>query len=234
MIQANLKNIKRYENDLKNFKNKAFPFATKATVNGLAFQTMKNSKELIKNKMVLKNQFTSRSIRVEKAHTLKISKQEAIVGSVLDYMEDQEFGTTKRKDGKHGVAIATGYSAGQENQKRTRLPRKPNKLKNIQLQRRAAKAKTRKQRNFIAIQDAANSNRKYVFLDLGKTKGIFKVIGGKRNPRIKMVYSLKKQSVRIPANPWLLPSTMKANSQRDKIYLEAIIFQLKRHNLFKG
>jgi len=234
MITIDTSKVKQLESDLKAFSKRALPFATKSTVNTLAFNTMKESKELIKNKMVLKNKFTERSIRVNPTKTLKVDKQEAIIGSIADYMEVQEFGGIKTKDGSKGVAIATGYSAGQENQKRTRLPRKHNKIENIQLRRKSSKAKSRKQRNFIAIQDAAKSNRKYVYLDLGKTKGIFKVVGGKRKPRIKMVYSLSKQVVRIPKSPWLLPSTMKVSQTSNEVYAKALQFQIDRQKLFKG
>lgn len=234
MITIDDKQIKEFERDLKVFASRAYPFATKSTVNSAAFLTQKTARRDINVKMVTRNRFTIQSVRVEQARTLNVSRQVAIVGSTADYMADQEFGGVNVKTGGEGVAIPTGYSAGQERQQpRTRLPRKPNKLSNIQLKRRRGKAVGRKQRNVQAIKAAARSSNKYVYLDLGNRKGIFKVIGGERRPRLKMVYDLSRVSTPIPKNPWLKPATNDTRHKIPAIYLKALQFQAKRHNLFK-
>lgn len=233
MFAINDRDIKKMEGDLKAFARKALPFATKQTVNRSAFTAQKIARESVREDMTLRNRFTVQSIQVDQARTLQISRQAAIVGSIADYMEDQEFGGIKSKTGKEGVTISTGYSAGQENaQPRTRLPRKANAMANIALQRRSKKGQNRRQRNLIAIKQAATSGRKYIFMDLGKRKGIFKVIGGKRRPRIKMVHDMTKQSVVIPRNPWLLPAVNKTQPMMSRFYKDALTFQLRRLNLF--
>lgn len=190
----------------------------------------------IKNKMVERNRFTVSSVRVEQSRTLQISRQSAEVGSIAPYMEDQEFGGTKTSRGKKGVPIATSYAAGQAQnaQPRTRLARKPNKLASIQLSSRKKKGKTRRQRNLVAIKQAATSTNKFVFLELGRTKGIFKVVGGKRKPKLRMVWSMSRRSVVIPKNPWLAPAVDKTEPQMPKLYRDALRFQIRRHGLFKG
>ena len=236
MFGVDNRDIKKMERDLKTLAEDAFPFATRKTVNDAAFQTQRIARVDVKNGMVNRNRFTVQSIRVDQARTLQISRQEAVVGSIADYMEDQEFGAVKSKSGKEGVAIATSYSAGQgENtQPRTRLPRKPNKMANIQLQRRRKKGTSRKQQNLVAIKQAAATGRRYVFLDLGRTKGIFKVTGGKRRPKIKMVHDMSRQSVVIPKNPWLKPAFDEATRMLPAFYGDALRFQLRRRNLFLG
>lgn len=222
--------IKRFENELKGFKIKALPFATKSTINRGAFETQKVARQNIRDDMINRNVFTARSVQVDQARTLNIRQQEAIVGSIADYMETQEFGGIKSDP-----SLPTGYSARQEGaQPRTKLPIKSNKLRNIKLRHSAKKGKGRKQRNLIAVKEAAKTGSKYVFLDMGKTKGIFKVIGGKRKPRVKMVHNLSKQSVSIPRNPWLAPAVDKIRPQMQRFYGEALRFQLKRHGLFRG
>lgn len=233
MIEIDQKQIKQLERDLKTFKRRALPFATKATVNGAAFATQKTARRDINVKMITRNRFTEQSVRVEQTRTLKINQQIAVVGSIADYMADQEFGGTNRPEGEN-VAIPTGYSAGQEKQQpRTKLPRKPNKLANIRLKRRRRGATSRKQRNVAAVKAAAQSTNKYVFLDLGKRKGIFKVVGGKRKPRLKMVYDLTRKSTPIPKNPWLKPAVDHTQQKMPAIYFKALQFQAKRHNLFR-
>lgn len=233
MFSVNTKEIRQYEADLKAFANKAYPFATRNTVNSAAFNAQREARSGVSDSLTLRNRFTVQSIQVEQSRTLRVSRQSSTVGSTADYMEDQEFGVTKSKSGKNGVPITTSYAAGQEGkQPRTRLARRPNALANIQLQNRRKRGRSRKQRNLVAVRTAASSSQKYVFLDLGRRKGIFKVIGGKRNPRVKMVHDLSKQSIRIPKNPWLSPAVKKTEVLIPVIYVKSLEFQLKRNNLF--
>ena len=235
MFNVNTRNIKQMESDLKTFARQALPFATRQTVNDAAFQTQKIARADVREDMVNRNRFTVQSIQVDRARTLQVRRQAATVGSIADYMEGQEFGAVKSKTGKEGVSIATAYSAGQRQnaRPRTRLPRKANKMAQIQLQRRRKGCNSRKQQNLIAIKQAASTGRKYVFLDLGRRKGIFKVVGGKRRPKIKMVHDMTRQSVVIPKNPWLKPAFDETTRMLPAFYADALRFQLRRRNLFR-
>lgn len=235
-ITINDKDIKRFERQLKTFKKQAYPFATKATLNTSAFKSRGFAQDGIKRKMTLRNRFTLQSIRVEQARGLNVDKQRSFMGSIADYMADQEFGTTKIKKGKRGVPLPTSFAAGQgqDAQPRTRLPKRANKLQTIALRNRRKKGSSRKQQNLIAIKQAAASSRKFVYLHLDRTEGIFKVVGGKRKPRIKMVYNLSHTAVRIPRTPWLSPAIAKTTPFMAGIYRDALLFQVRRHGLFDG
>lgn len=234
MFSIKSSGLKRLESDLKVFGERAFPFATKNTVNQSALKARQIAQDHIKSEMVLRNRFTARSVQVEQTRTLQVSQQAAVVGSIADYMEDQEFGAVKGKEGKEGTPIATSYSAGQGDgaQPRTRLPRKPNKLQNITLKHRRSEGKGRRQKNLIAVKAAAATGRKYLYLDLSRRKGIFKVVGGKRRPRVKMLWDLTNQSVVIRRRPWLAPSVEETKKHIPKIYEDSLKFQLKRLGLF--
>lgn len=236
MIKIDDRDIKRLEGDLKAFAHRAYPFATKATVNSSAFHAQKEAKEEIGRKMITRNQFSKRSVLVNKTNTLNVNRQAAVVGSIAPYMEDQEFGGTKHKKGKRGLDLPTSASTSQGKgaKPRIRLPTKPNKLENIILKRNGNKARSKKQRNAISIRQAAKSGRKYIFMDLGRKQGIFKIIGGKKISRIDMVHDFSEQSVRVPKNPWLLPAVKRTQKHIPEIYKDALIFQLKRNRLFKG
>ncbi len=225
----------RLELQLERFARRALPFATKATLNTSAFKGQKVWRSMVGRKMTLRNRFARQSIQVDQAQGLRISTQRATLGSIAGFMEDQEFGTVKTKSGSEGVAIPTSYSAGQAqgSQPRRRLPRRPNQLKNIKLRRRSKAGRSRKQRNSAAIHEAAQSGHKFIFLDLGRTKGIFRVVGGKRRPRIKMLHDLSRESVVIPANPSLQPSQPIVQRLMPGIYRDALKFQLRRQGLFK-
>ena len=222
---------KQFESDLKTFAAKALPFATKATLNKTAFEARREWQKNISDDLVNRNKFTRNSIRVEQTKSLRIRDQAAIVGSIAAYMDTTEFGGTER-GGSGAKAIATSYSAGQGEgvRPRTRLPRKPNKMSSIRL-KRVRGAQGRKQRNLLAVKQAAESGNRYAFLDLGKRKGIFRVMGGKRKLRVRMVWSMSKRSVRIPATPTLGPAVSTVAPRVPEYYRQALEFQLKRRGL---
>jgi hypothetical protein len=241
MFKINDKQVINFERDLKAFAHRAFPFATKNTLNQAAFHAQKLAKRDVQVKMILRNKFTLQSIRVDQAKSLVVRDQESAMGSTLDYMVDQEFGAMKFKKGSKGVVIPTGFSAGQEGQQpRTRLPRARNKMKNIKLSKRRT-AKNQKQSMIFAVQDAVTSGDKYVFIDLGKRQGIFKVVGGDKNfkrgwpdgAKIKMVHDMSRDSVRIPRNPWLKPAVDTTVVKMPEFYRSSLVFQLKKQGLFK-
>ena len=223
--------IKRLESELKTFARTALPFATRNTVNRAAFQAQREWQHEIRQKLTTRNQFTAKSIRVEQSRTLDVRRQAAVVGSIAPYMENTEFGGVKEDP-----AIQTGYSAGQRGQQpRTRLPRRKNALKNIKLSKRKRGGKlSRVQRNIVKVKQAAESGNKYVYLDLRRGKGVFKVIGGKRRPKIRMVADLSRKSVVIPATPTLGPAVAATRRAIPIIYKAALTQQLARHRLFRS
>ena len=227
--------IRRFERDLDRFKHRAFPFATKQTVNEAAKGTRRIAVLGFKQDLTLRNKFTVQSVQFDLSKTLNVRHQAATVGSIAGYMESMEFGAIKTKKGGVGTPIATPYASGESMDAmiRTRLPRKAHTMRAIQLARRR-KSTSRKQRNAIAVQQAAKGGRKFVYLDLGRTKGIFKVVGGKRNPTPRMVWNLSHQSVVIPRRPWLKPATDEIQLRMPNMYKAALKFQLRKHGLFNG
>ena len=235
MLTINDDKIKQYEKDLGLFVDEAFPFATKATINKAAFEARTEWQGNIREKMVSRNKFTVNSIRVDVSRTLDVSRQAATVGSIAPYMDDQEFGGTKAKQGKQGVSIPTSVSSGEGEgaQPRKRLPRVPNRMANIRLSRNKPRARSKKQGNFLRIQGAIKSGRKFIFLELQRHPGIYKVTGGKRNPKIKLMHDMSKTSVSIPRNPTLAPAVRTVEERIPQYYKEALEFQLKRRRIFR-
>lgn len=241
MFSLKDEDIKELEADLKTFHARAFPFATKATLNTAVFKGQKLARKDVRVKMIQRNRFTEQSIQVKQSRTLKVSRQAAFLGSTADYMETQEFGGVEHSTGKHGVSLPTSYSAGQgEQEPRTKLPRKGNKLENIKLKKRLRKANNKKQSTLFKIQDAVTSGKRFVFLDLGRTKGIFRVVGGRKNfkrgwpvgAKLRMVHDLSHDSVTIPRNPWLKPVVDRMQVLIPDIYKDKLTFQARRLGLF--
>ena len=237
--------IEHFERQLQTFAKKALPFATRQTLNSAAFAAQKTGRENVRNQMVTRNRFSVQSIQVDKARGLNIRSQEAITGSIADYMRVQEFGGIKAKEGKEGVSIPTSASAGQpeNSQPRYKLPRADNKLASIQLKKnRKRKPKNKKQETLFKIQDAVITGDRYIFLELGRRKGIFRVVGGSargmkrggpKGAKLRMMHDLTNETVVVPRNPWLQPAQMSAIKKIPEFYEKALTFQIKKHNLFQ-
>lgn len=242
MFKIDIEDVEEYENHLKAFAHRAFPFASKNALNSSAFKARGYWQKAINDKMITRNKFTANSIRVEQSRTLIVSRQSATVGSIAPYMEKQEFGGNKTSPGREGVAIPTSYAAGQnEQQPRTKLPRKDNKLSNIRLRKRGPKARNNRQALLLKVQTAVKTGKRHIFHDFGRTAGIFRVVGGRRSvkrgwpvgARLRMVYDMSERTVSIPKTPTLSPAIDRVQQAMPEIYIKALRFQLQRQGLFK-
>jgi len=228
------KQLKRFERDLKAFAAKALPFANRDSLNDGVFMAQRVARtQTLPRKMILRNPWTARSVRVQKATEKRIRDQQAFVGAVDDYLERQEFGGTRSSQGKHGVPIPTRSASaeGRGTAPRRRVVRRAKTLQRIKL-RRVRGAQGRKRRNAMAVQAAAGSGRKSVFLETRKGPGIFEVRGGRKKPRVEMIWALWKQTVRTPPNPWLKPTVDQVTKVMPSIYRTNLSKQLRRHKIF--
>lgn len=231
MIKADVTNVKQFEADLKRFKLSAYPFATKEALNRGARGAAKVAKDIVSGKMTLRNAWTARSIQYDRARGNDVGRQRALVGSTQPYMATQEFGGVKRAKGTRGVPIATPAASGETSLPRRKLPRKANRLSSIALSRvsRLQKVANRKQRNAIAV--AETQGRGFVFLELGRRSGIYRVTGGKRRPKLSKVWDMTRPSVVIPQRRWLLPAVDAIAPRLPQYYADALRAQLVRHGI---
>ena len=215
-------------NALERFSRRGVPHAARNALNATAFELRKEWQRQIERSMVLRNKWTTRSIRVTKARGTNMVQMAAVVGSVADYMAIQEDGGVERKSGRYGVSVPTPVASGEgrEAKPRRRLVRRPNRLPNIQLASRPTTV-PRKQRNAIAIAQAISSGRRYVFLELEKRRGIFRIAGGKRKPRLDMIWDLTRPSVRIPSTRTLGKSMDRVPAIAPPLVRKALIDQIE-------
>lgn len=235
---VDMSDVVRFERQLRSFGRTGIPHANRNALNTGAFTTQKVARAELDRRFVIKNSWTGRSILVDKARGMNVDRQEARVGSVQKYMETQEFGGTETSDGKRGVAIPTSYAAGQGvGGKQTKMVRKDFRLANIQMRKTRKRGKNRKQQNIIAIAESIKAKRKFVYLNLGRRKGIFRVVAGRsRNAgrrrsgaKIRMVHDLTKKTIAISPHPWLRPSVEKVRPAMQLIYFKALQKQSAKH-----
>jgi hypothetical protein len=211
----------------------ALDYARRDYVNEVAFEARRGWLKRIEDAFVIRNTFTARSIRVEKARVAKGQVIESKVGSTAPYMDEQEEGGTKTAHGKHGAPIPTTSAAGQAMKARPRKRQVTARNRMGAINLASSISGRRQKRNAAAIAVAVRSGRNVAFLDLGKRKGIFRVIGGKRGIRVRMLWDLSKKSLTIPRLPTLEP-TLKSISKAEhiRIGVGAMKQQFKRNRLF--
>lgn len=215
----------QFELVLARMSKTAIPVAVNRTLNTTAFEARKHAQDTVREKMVQRNRFTVQSFRVEQARRFG---EPAVMGTVAPYMKDQEFGATQTGKGD-GKPIPTSFSAGQARApSRTRLVRETNKMQSIQLRKGGARFKNKRQQNRVAILQASTKGSKYVYLDMFRRKGIFKVIGRGKSAKVEMVHDLSRKSVTIKPTPTIGPAARLAGSHMSAIYYDALQFQMRR------
>jgi hypothetical protein len=226
MLKIDTTDIDSLERGLDLMADKGIDFAIRNTVNSMAFDGMNAARENVEDDFVLRNPFTKRSIQFRRASSL--NNPESATGSVQDYMETQELGgTVAPKGGAESVSIPTGYASGEEGAMvKKRLPRPSNRLRRIHIKR--SLGKSNKERNARAIRSAASSGRKFVYLKTAKTKGIFRILGRRKNLKLKMVHDLRQKTVTINKKPWLAPATRTAMMKAPRHYQRQLQKQLIR------
>jgi len=237
MIKIDFGNLERFQRDMGKFATRALPHAAKAGLNSVAFDARKVALKRINRTFTTRNRFTERSVRVDKAKGLRMDSMQSVMGSTADYMATQETGGTKRKRGKQGLAIPTSFSSNEGNTAtpRRKTPTASNKLARIQVRNRfdrfGKRTKNRGQRNVMAVKQAVRHKRAF-FMKTRRGAGLFRVKGGKSNPRVKMVYDLSKQSVRLKSKPWMRPTVAKMSKRAPKIMQRALAEQVRRQRVF--
>ena len=244
MIRLEKLETEELERFLRMFAERAMPYATRHMLNKAGWRGRAIAQELVKRKFVTRNKWTVGSIRTIPTKSLVVRQQEVRIGSTQLYMRHQEMGHTEVAKGKHGVPIPTSYAAGQEGKRpRTRLPRRPNQMRNIKLSRSRKGALTTSQRILRTVQQAVETGNRFVFIDFGpgRRKAIMRVVGGRRavkrgrksTAKLKMIQDLSQRTVRIKPTLWLAPTIKKTKKGMEADYRDALMFQLKRNPKFR-
>jgi hypothetical protein len=229
-LTVDTRQISALARQLDVFASKAMPYAARNYVNRAASTAKDHWSDEIREEMILRNTWTLRTLMVRRATGTNAAKMFSVVGSTADYMRTQEFGGKKSRRGKHGVAIPTSSASGEASLPRRRLVRGPNKLGAIKLGVRPGSSQ--KQRNAIAVRQAIASGRRFAFLQTARHSGLFRIKGGKRHPRVDMIWDASRPSVTIPRNPTLELALRKTTPRLPAVALIALREQASRHKLF--
>jgi hypothetical protein len=239
-IKLDTQPIEQLENELDKFGAKALPYAIRDTLTITAFEASEHATANLFKVFTIRNSYTPRSIRYERARGTSVNRMESAVGSIQPYLAEQEEGFTKRGGGKHGLPIPTSYAAGQEGARpRTKAIKRINWLNRLKVARSGRRAHSVGQQIVQAAQEAIATGRRTIFLPL-RHPGLYKVVGGRktrrgwpRGAKLKMLYSLEDRSARTEAHPWLEPAVRVVLTRQDEYYRRAVIRQIEMNRMFR-
>lgn len=226
-ITVRFNGLSRMFRDLEKFRSKAIPFAMRRTLNDTAFAARKLWAEEIQKTLITRNTYTTRSLHVDRATGRTVMGMRAVLGSKAPYMGDRE--EASRSDrGPVPTTVASGE--GRSGKPRRRLVRRPNRISAIALPPKVQQG-SRKQRTAVTIAMAARKGHRFIFLELERRKGFFRLSGGKRRPKLDMLWDTSRKSHMVKAHPTLGPALKRVQRLIPSIQRKALLDELRRNRI---
>ncbi len=217
----------KFEVALRRGKKSAIPFAIQRTLNRGVVDARDNAKAFVRREFVVRRPWVVNSIRSQGTTTLRIHAMRAMVGTIGPELVRQEFG----KRLPHQVLpTSTASGEGKVARPRRRTPKRGWASRDIELDKSAKKnanAKSTGQAAMVRVKQALKRKEKFIYLDLGKTKGIFRPT--KKGLRAVAIFHQKPVVLR--PRPWLHPTVEKTKTRMPSMYFSELAVQLRRAGL---
>lgn len=225
-VQLEFRGYKEAQKDLERGIGLAIRDAMRESLNATAFEARRTWGKEIESRLTVRNKYTSRiALRVEKAKGRATFAMFSKVGSIADFMHKQEKGGPT-KGPIPGPAAAGQKSGGM----RTKPVRKVNRLSALMATR--GKGKTQQQRNAMAIAMAKRTGKKYAVLERDKGgMGVFRILGGKRSAKTRLMWVVGRGSSRIKPTPTLEPTIRIVEPRYQRFAADALAHQLRKHRI---
>jgi hypothetical protein len=199
---------------------KAQQIATAKTLNTIAFLSRKNAIKNVKDDFILRNTFTVRNIRVDKANeTYSPENQESRIYATdkADYMRLQEEGGIKKP--KRGKSLGIGQIAARGGRKKSLIQKK---LYLSKIQKQIVpkiRNKGGRKSSLAQMAEQAFNEKKFLMYK----KNIYKITSfsranGKVQFRKQHIYNISQKNARIKANPWMKPAIYQPARDSQNIY----------------
>lgn len=229
MIDVDLSEFERFERALRLFASKGVPHAARQGLNDGAFILRREWQEQIRKAFTLRNQYTERGVRVDKARGTNLRQLEAEVGHIAPYMAIQETGGVDKADRKYKPIATRHARRGGSDEKQVKAGAR---LGRINVYRNKVSGGGRRRRNIAAMRAAKKRGEKHVLL--GRRRGgvgMFRLMGTMKKLRTKMLYDLSRRSVQIKPEPTLQRALEVSEKPIKKAMLRAMIKQLRFHKV---
>lgn len=239
-VYVDTSDFKKLHDYLARFKKTALPYAARDALNGCAFELRKEWQSQIRTTFTNRNNFTERSIRVEKASGTNLKTMQSRTGSVAAYMAEQESGGTRHARGKHlpiPAPVAGGGKPG--GRSRPRLIGGRYKLGAVSVGHPNLAKYGRRRQNAIAMAIAIRKGERFALLNRakGKGRGIFEVKGNKRagkhhaGGKLKLIWNVSQGSVKTKPEPTMRRAVNASGYRFERAIYTALLNQLRRNRL---
>lgn len=222
MITVDMTQAKRLEKVLAQVRDRAVPYAQRNAINDTAFEARKQVIGGLADGFTIRNTWTARSVRVERATSATPS---AVLGSTEEYMAKQEVG------GKGKAYVPNPSASGESSRSRVRRRpiRQANWINQLTPARAPAVSGSQQEKNVVALKTAKAKGAKHVVMNKGRGPGIYRVLGTKRKPSARLLYSLRSAPVTIKPRPWLVPTAQRVQEQQGpSLYFAQLRQELRR------
>lgn len=233
-VYVDTRDFKKLHDHLERFKKKALPYAARDALNGCAFELRKEWQSQIRTTFTNRNNFTERSIRVEKASGTNLKTMQSRTGSVAAYMGDQEEGGTVKGRGKHKAIPAPTAGGGKPGGgARPRLVSSRFRLSSVSVQQPSLARYGRRRQNAVVLAIAIRKHERFALLNRakGKGRGIFEVKGLKRKAKTKLIWNVSKGSVHVKPEPTMQRATNASGYRFERVIYNALLTQLRRNKV---
>lgn len=207
--------------------------ATRNALNSLAFRARTHWQDEIEQSFTLRNQFTKRSVRVDKAQGFNVRTMQSVVGSVAPYMGDQETGAVVRGKSAHkgipGPSAGGGVPGGKD---RPKMVRRPLRLGSINIPKQVNASGGRARKNWVRMLQAKKKGDKFALLERPSGgSAIFRILGRKNKPKARLIWDFSKGSVIVKPEPTLRRALGRTGREAEDIMAAAVITQMRRHGV---
>ncbi|MBP7735944.1 MAG: hypothetical protein KA369_08230 [Spirochaetes bacterium] len=210
-INVELRGDKELQRGFVDFE-KAAVIACKNTLNVCVALTRRNAVQNIKNKFILRNNYTVRNIQYDKASGNSIGTMQSVIGATKDaeYMRTQELGGESRSRGKYKSIPQPQARMGKSTSKPVQKDVYLSKIRKKFVRGTGGRHMPGRSR-FVAMAAAGFMKKKFI----KRGSNIFRVKGFSKPNRdsvrieLENLYYLKEGPVHVEPREWLEPATRK-------------------------
>ena len=224
-IRVDLNGLDEMQSALEQLSKKGLGAAARETLTNCAWEGRRIWQGNLEQSSILRNKFTQSRVLVDPARGSSLVGMEARLGHVSQYVADLEEG---KGDTARGSAVPIPELAARSGGDKRKLVGRPNKLATIgRLSKGKGRGGTYKQRNAGALRLAAKAGRKLVVLEGPTSRGIFRVLGGRKHTKVRKIWDLSHRTVTRPKRPTLQRSLDAALQLAPAIAERAMLKQLE-------
>jgi hypothetical protein len=186
---------------LEQLSKKGLAAAARETLTNCAWEGRRIWQGNLEQSSILRNKFTQSRVLVDPARGSSLVGMEARLGHPSQYVADLEEG---KGDTARGSAVPIPELAARTGGDKRKLVGRPNKLATIgRLSKGKGRGGTHQQRNAGALRMAAKQGKKFVVLEGTRSRGIFRVLGGRKHAKVRKLWDLSHRTVTRPKRPTL-------------------------------